>query len=132
MKLVNYKNFRKWCDQAPKINTRIHFMELDDSESDKAVAALCIDIGTAEMLTVAMNVMSKSTSSEYKNDAYQNLEIEMLELVQQYHDTVDYEAAKALDDYRDRDQYNFDKSFSNVFNVDQAMYDAGHKNTDFC
>jgi hypothetical protein len=131
MKLVNYKNFRKWCDKAPKVNARIDLMSLDNNQKDSAVAALCIDYGTAEMLTIAMNVSLKSTSSDYKNDAYQGFEIEMLELVQQYHDTIDYEAAKALDEYRERDKYNFDKSFNHVFNIDQSMYDAGHKHSDF-
>jgi len=131
MKLVNYKNFRKWCDKAPKVNARIDLMSLDNNHKDSAVAALCIDYGTAEMLTIAMNVSLKSTSSGYKNDAYQTLEIEMLELVQQYHDTIDYEAAKALDEYLERDQYNFDKSFNHVFNVNSACEDAGHCTTDF-
>jgi hypothetical protein len=103
--------------------------ELDNKQKDAAVAAYCIDCGTAPMLTVAMQVISPSASEDYKNSAYANVEQILLDLVFQYNDMLDIRDNEIRRDY---DEEMFcEKSFNKVFGVDYAMQDAGHRHSDF-
>ena len=131
MKLVNYKNFMKWCEKAPKIMERIDLMRLDNKNKDSAVAAYCIDCGTAEMMTIAMSVISPSTSEDRKNSVYQNLEHILLDLVFQYNDMLDLRDAKLSDEYIESKPYNFEKTFKKYFGSEDEMRACGLKPTDF-
>lgn len=131
IKLKNYPIFRNWCAQAPKISERIDLLSLGNKQKDCAVAAYCLDVGDANHLSVAMRVNSEATSEQWKNNAYANLELIMMDLIDQYNAELNMRDAAASNFYDFANADLCEESFSRIFRTDQATIDAGHKQSDF-
>lgn len=131
MNISKFPIFRNWCAQAPKVLERIDLLSLDNKQKDCAVAAYCLDVCDANHLAIAMRVNSEATSEHWKNNAYANLELIIMDLVDQYNAELDMRDAAASDFDYFANADLCEESFSRIFRTDQAMIDSGHKQSDF-
>ncbi len=118
MKITTSPNFLECCkNYAP--NGQLDIQAISDSEKDSFVFAYLRDIGGTALQQVQKGIAEAkgySRKGSILNSAYANCEQAMLDLGRQYNDWVDLQ---------------FDNSFNQVFNSNKAMYDAGHKSSDF-
>ncbi len=131
MRITSAKNFKEWCDKAPKRLERIDFDNLPDPEKDKSVVAYCYDFGTPPMMSLALQLVSPSCSNCKKESAFRSTEHDIRYMVQQYNDLLDLRDAKLGDDYYENLGF-CENAFQRVFNSNQHTIYAGHKPADFC
>lgn len=131
--LKDFPIFRKWCDLVKNGFGRVDLLALDDKQKDKGLAAYCLDINNPEHVYLAGIVNCEYTPEEWKNDFYAQMENNLMDLCDQYNGEQDIKDAQAAYSYIDVDSYIGDEhTFNRSFNVNQDMYDAGHKPSDFC
>jgi hypothetical protein len=129
MKITSAKTLMAWCKQAPKVRERIVWDELPDNQKDSAVVAFQLDLGTPHAITIANRLNLKTCAQNVKESALRNTEYELQYLVRQYNDMLDLQDAELS---TEREQSYCKKTFNSIFGVNQSMFDAGHKPSDFC
>ena len=132
MKITSAKTLMAWCKQAPKVRERIVWDELPDSQKDSAVVAFLLDLGTPYAITIANRLNLKTCAQNVKESALRNTEYELQYLVRQYNDMLDMLDLQDAELSADSDQSYCKKTFNSIFGVNQDMFDAGHKPSDFC
>jgi len=129
MKIGSAKTLMAWCKQAPKVRERIVWDELPDEQKDSAVVAFLLDLGTPHAITIANRLNLKTCAQNVKESALRNTEHELQYLVRQYNDMLDLQDAELS---TEREPSYCKKTFNSIFGVNQDMFDACHKPSDFC
>ena len=105
-------------------------LDMSENDKDSAVVAMLFDSNIPELARAY-----DSLSNEDKNDAYQSLEIVIQDAIDEYNQAIDEARdAEHKQNLKDMDDYTFMQLIDPNHQyrpIDQAMYDAGHKHSDF-
>lgn len=134
IKLKDFPLFKRWCEEVTKGNEKIDLQTLSNKQRDSGLAAYCLDVNNPEFVYLANMINSEFTPYEWKNNFYQNMEPSLFDLCEEYNLEQDLKSAEASYAYINNiDSYiSSDSERIRSFSVNQDMYDAGHKPSDFC